>query len=74
MGFSSQGYWSRLPFPTPGELPYPGTKSTSPALAGGSEHKKKEARVVNSETPDFLQPKVPSSTSYNAYAKETMTI
>ena len=31
-------YWSRLPFPTPGYLPYPGIKPeslVSPALAGG---------------------------------------
>ena len=24
MGFSRQDYWSRLPFPTPGDLPGPG--------------------------------------------------
>ena len=38
MEFSSQEYWSRLPFPTPGDLPDPGIKPTShvsPALAGG---------------------------------------
>ena len=38
MGFSRQEYWSRLPFPTPGELPHPGIGPTSPAasaLAGG---------------------------------------
>ena len=38
MGFSSQEYWSRLPSPSPGDLPNPGTESTSPAspaLAGG---------------------------------------
>ena len=28
--FSSQEYWSALPFPTPGELPDPGIKATSP--------------------------------------------
>ena len=38
MGFSSQEYWSRLPFPSLGDLPDPGIKSASfvsPALAGG---------------------------------------
>ena len=38
MGFSRQDYCSGLPFPTPGNLPNPGIKSTSlmsPALAGG---------------------------------------
>ena len=32
--FSSQEYWSGLPFPTPGDLPNPGIEPTSPALAG----------------------------------------
>ena len=30
MGFSRQEYWSRLPFPPPGDLPNPGIKPTSP--------------------------------------------
>ena len=32
MGFSRQGCWSGLPFPSPGDLPNPGIKSRSPAL------------------------------------------
>ena len=35
MGFSRQEYWSRLPFPSPGDLPDPGIKPASPALACG---------------------------------------
>ena len=38
MGFSRQGHWSGLPFPSPGDLPDPGIKLQSlmsPALAGG---------------------------------------
>ena len=37
MGFSRQGYWSELPFPSPGDLPDPGIEPASlmsPALAG----------------------------------------
>ena len=34
MGFSRQEYWSRVPFPPPGDLPDPGIKLESPALAG----------------------------------------
>ena len=34
MGFSRQEYWSGLPFPPPGDLPDPGIKPISPALAG----------------------------------------
>ena len=32
MGFSRQEYWSALPFPSPGDLPDPGTEPRSPAL------------------------------------------
>ena len=38
MGFPSEEYWSRLPWPPPGDLPNPVIKPmslTSPALAGG---------------------------------------
>ena len=38
MEFSRQEYWSRLPFPTPGDLSNPWVKPgslASPALAGG---------------------------------------
>ena len=38
MGFSRQEYWSRLPFPSLGDLPDPGIESASlvsPALEGG---------------------------------------
>ena len=35
MVFPRQEYWSELPFPTPGDLPNPGIKPASPALAGG---------------------------------------
>ena len=33
MGFPRWEYWSGLPFPSPGNLPIPGIKSTTPALA-----------------------------------------
>ena len=35
MGFPRQEYWSGLPFPSPGDLPDPGIKPTSPALGSG---------------------------------------
>ena len=35
MGYPRQQHWSGLPFPSPGDLPDPGTEPTSPALAGG---------------------------------------
>ena len=46
MGFPRQEYWSGLPFPSPGDLPHPGMKPTSPApqedslpLSQGKAHK-----------------------------------
>ena len=36
MGFPRQEYWSGLPFPSPGELPDPGTKPRSPELQADS--------------------------------------
>ena len=36
MGFSRQEYWSRLPFPSPGDLPDPGIEPGSPTLHADS--------------------------------------
>ena len=36
MGFSRQEYWSRLPFPSPGDLPDPGIEPGFPALQADS--------------------------------------
>ena len=36
MGFSRQEYWSRLPLPSPGDLPNPGIESGSPTLQADS--------------------------------------
>ena len=35
-GFSRQEYWSRLPFPSPGDLPDRGIEPMSPAVSGDS--------------------------------------
>ena len=35
MGFSREEHWSRLPFPSPGDLPDTGIELASPVLAGG---------------------------------------
>ena len=36
MGFSSQEYWSELPFPSPGNFPDPGIEPRSPTLQADS--------------------------------------
>ena len=45
MGFSRQEYWSGLPFPSPGDLPDPGTEHRSPTFhlshQGSPAHKGK---------------------------------
>ena len=35
MGFPRHEYWNGWPFPSPGDLPNPGIKSVSHAMAGG---------------------------------------
>ena len=42
MGFSSQEYWSGLPFPSPGDIPDPGIEPKSPVL---------QADALSSEPP-----------------------
>ena len=46
MGFSRQESWSRLPFPSPEDLPNPGIEPGSPAL---------QANSLLSETPGKVQ-------------------
>ena len=53
IGFSRQEYWSRLPFPSPGDLPDPGIKPRSPTL---------QADTLTSE-PCWLEDRI-SSTTY----------
>ena len=36
MDFSRQEYWSRVPCPSPGDLPDPGIELRSPTLQAGS--------------------------------------
>ena len=61
MEFSKQEYWSRLPFPSPRDLPDPGiepTSPTSPTLAGGfftTEPPKKPLLVPYSDSNSGFQ-------------------
>ena len=50
MGFSGCEYCCALPFPSPGNLPDPGTEPVSPALAGRfftTEPPGRQAHLVN---------------------------
>ena len=42
MGFSEQGYWNGLPFPSPGDFPDPGIEPRSPTLQAGALPSKPE--------------------------------
>ena len=55
---SKQEYWSGLPFPSSGDLPDPGIKPLSPALAGG---------FFTREPPGKEAPCLVISTSLNKY-------
>ena len=48
MGFPRQVYWSGLPFPSLGDLPDPGIKPRSPALAGRFVPTEPPGKPVNS--------------------------
>ena len=59
MEFSRQEYWSGLSFPSLGDVPDPGIKPTSPALAGGfftTEPQEKPWYTLNIHT--FISVKV----------------
>ena len=50
MGFFGQEFWSRLPFPSPGDLPDPGIEPRSPALqADSSQSKPPKTRCFSHE-------------------------
>ena len=46
MGFSKQEDWSKLPFPSPGDLPNPGIEPESPALQADSLPSGKPSNVI----------------------------
>ena len=47
MGFPRKEYWSRLPFPSPGDLPNPGIKPGTPALQEDSLSSKPQGSPWN---------------------------
>ena len=47
MEFSRQEYWSRLPFPSPGDLPDPGIEPGSPSLQADSLLSEPPGKPIN---------------------------
>ena len=67
MGFSRQEYWSGLPFPSPGDLPYPGIEPGSPAWEADaltSEPPGKQWPIKNYKLMDFCMFKSVNSDFY----------
>ena len=58
IGFSRQEYWSGSPFPSPGDLPDPGTETRSPALRVDAlpSATRKSRTVLNSKTGALRNP------------------
>ena len=50
MGFPRQGYRNGLPFPSPGDPPYPGIKSMSSALAARFSAARPPGKLISSYT------------------------
>ena len=68
VGFSSQEYWSRLPFHSPGHIPNPGTEPVSlptPALAG---------ILFTPEPPEKPKPPFMTSTAVRLSLSEDMGV
>ena len=70
MGFLRQEFWSGVPFPSPGDIPDPGTEAASPALAGGFFTTEPPGEPVyhgtrcNTIISSFLSPVFPSPCMY----------
>ena len=54
MGYSRQEHWSGLPFPSLGDLSFPGIKPASPALAGGFFTIESPGKLTNAEAKQRL--------------------
>ena len=72
MGFPRHEWWSGLPCPSPGDLPNPGIKTASPALAGGFfflplNHQGSQDPLVQPKKNFFLNKWVKD---YNVYREE----
>ena len=46
-GIFQQGYWSRLPFPSPGDLPNPEIEPRSPALRADSLPDEPQGKLIH---------------------------
>ena len=73
MEFPRQAYWSRLPFPSPGDLPDPGIEPMSSALAGGSLTTSATWKAIKDAINSFhFSPSVWENTGYHYCIKSEL--
>ena len=63
IGFSRQEHWSVLPFPSPGDLPDPGTEPGSPALQADALLSKPPGKQYTPKKPELKETCVPQCSS-----------
>ena len=73
MEFSRQEYWSVLPFPSPGDLPYPGIKHRSSALQSNSLPSKPPGKPLSSAILPKVNIRMTNPRSYLIILKLMMT-
>ena len=73
MEFSRQEYWSGLPFPSPGDLPYPGIKHRSSALQSNSLPSKPPGKPLSSAILPKVNIRMTNPRSYLIILKLMMT-
>ena len=70
VGFSRQEYWSGQLFPSPGDLPNPGTEPRSPTLQVDSLPSKPPWKLWNQTVADTKMVFVGSKQSTNSFARQ----
>ena len=70
MGFPRQEYSSELPFPSPGDLPNPGTESGCPALRADSLLSELPGKPCKASKPQLKKKKVNLTVSFRKYVSQ----
>ena len=67
MGFSRQEYWSGLPFPSPGDLPYPGIEPRSPTLQADTLTSVPPGKPLNTKIQSLRKPLIETQNFRSKY-------
>ena len=67
MGFSRQGYWSGLPFPSPGDLPDPGIEPRSPTLQADALTSAPPGKPLNTRMQSLRKPPIETQNFRSKY-------